>query len=54
MKTFKVFKNKRNKAGYGIGTKKVGTVTAYNSLDAMRKAVKKYNKGSWLDISVKK
>lgn len=53
MKTFNVNKTSREeKTNRPIETKIVGTVTAYNFTEAMRKAAKKFNGGNWADISV--
>lgn len=52
MKTFSVVRTIRDANGYGLKNETVGTVTAYNHLDAMRKASRIYNNYSWLDIKV--
>lgn len=52
MKTFSVIRTIRDASGYGLRNEIVGTVTAYNHLEAMQKAAKIYNNKSWLDIRV--
>jgi hypothetical protein len=52
MKTYNVEKTVRDNKNYPLSTNIVGTVTANNYTDAMRKAVKKFNNGIWTNIYI--
>lgn len=52
MKKFIVKKIMKQKKGYPLMIKTVGTVTAFSYPDAMQKAAKRWNRGNWADLSV--